>query len=161
MWRVFLFISLWGTSFSYAFQNPTYPLLLSKPFKFKSSVFDTLCLLHRQSAIRSSDVRSRGTFSQRMYPNLEVSAGMQDIVDKYDAFLLDQWGVLHDGTKAYDGAVPCLNELLRRGKLIVLLSNSSKRLGNSMKKLDAMGIDRFVETSIGIVCCLSVSPNAR
>ncbi len=75
-------------------------------------------------------------------PTVELHQGMKDIADKYDAFLLDQWGVLHDGKIAYDGAVHCLNELLSRGKLIVLLSNSSKRLGNSMKKLDAMGIDR-------------------
>jgi ribonucleotide monophosphatase NagD (HAD superfamily) len=75
-------------------------------------------------------------------PTVELHQGMKDIADKYDAFLLDQWGVLHDGTIAYDGAVHCLNELLSRGKLIVLLSNSSKRLGNSMKKLDKMGIDR-------------------
>jgi hypothetical protein len=75
-------------------------------------------------------------------PTVELHQGMKDIADNYDAFLLDQWGVLHDGKIAYDGAVHCLNELLSRGKLIVLLSNSSKRLGNSMKKLDSMGIDR-------------------
>jgi hypothetical protein len=73
---------------------------------------------------------------------IEYNFGMKDIADKYDAYLLDQWGVLHDGTKAYEGAVDCLNKLLSKGKLIVLLSNSSKRLGNSMKKLDAMGIER-------------------
>ena len=71
-----------------------------------------------------------------------IHQGMSTLADKYDAFLLDQWGVIHDGTTPYDGAVHCLNELIKRGKMIVLLSNSSKRLGNSLKKLDQMGIDR-------------------
>jgi len=26
--------------------------------------------------------------------------GIAEFVDKYDAFLIDQWGVMHDGTKA-------------------------------------------------------------
>ena len=83
------------------------------------------------------------------YQSNNFKCGMKDIADNYDAFLLDQWGVLHDGTKAYDGAINCLNELLSRGKLIVLLSNSSKRLGNSMKKLDAMGIQRYIISNRG------------
>ncbi len=98
--------------------------------------------LPRLRPLAGSRLRMVRMVSSVTKPTVELHQGMKDIADKYDAFLLDQWGVLHDGKVAYDGAVHCLNELLSRGKLIVLLSNSSKRLGNSMKKLDAMGIDR-------------------
>lgn len=66
---------------------------------------------------------------------------MKDLADKYDAFLVDQWGVMHDGTNAYEGAVECMKELTAMGKKVVLLSNSSRRRGNSMAKLDTMGFE--------------------
>lgn len=34
-----------------------------------------------------------------------------------------------------------MKELIRRGKKVVLISNSSKRVGMSMAKLDKMGFD--------------------
>ena len=40
-------------------------------------------------------------------------AGVAELAGRYDGFLLDQWGVLHDGAIAHEGAVACL-EALRR-----------------------------------------------
>jgi len=70
-----------------------------------------------------------------------VCSGMGELADKYDAFLLDQWGVMHDGTRAHEGAIECMEKLAELGKKVVLLSNSSKRVGTSLKKLDKMGFD--------------------
>jgi len=39
--------------------------------------------------------------------------------------------------------VDCISKLAAKGKKIVLLSNSSRRKGNSMQKLDKMGFDRL------------------
>ena len=41
---------------------------------------------------------------------LRIIEGLQDIVDKYDVFLLDMWGVMHDGTMAYHG----VHEVIQR-----------------------------------------------
>ena len=38
------------------------------------------------------------------------------LATKYDAFLLDQFGVIHDGKTAYDGAVEAVTALQRMGK---------------------------------------------
>lgn len=64
------------------------------------------------------------------------------IADAYDLFLVDQWGVLHDGAKAHDGAKDALRALREADKRIVLISNSSKRVAVSETRLAALGIDR-------------------
>jgi len=66
--------------------------------------------------------------------------GISDISDSYNAFLVDQWGVLHNGEKAYDGAIDCLKELKARKKFILILSNSGKRADDNRKRLKELGI---------------------
>jgi len=64
--------------------------------------------------------------------------GISDISDSYAAFILDQWGVLHNGEALYDGVEECLRELKNRNKFVIILSNSGKRSdanGDSLKKL--------------------------
>jgi HAD superfamily hydrolase (TIGR01459 family) len=60
----------------------------------------------------------------------------------FDGYILDQWGVLHDGTRPYPGAAECLRRLRAAGKRIVVLSNSSKREAESLQLIAAMGFDR-------------------
>jgi HAD superfamily hydrolase (TIGR01459 family) len=79
----------------------------------------------------------------REFPDVGSLAG------DFDGYILDQWGVLHDGTRPYAGAAECLQRLHGAGKRIVVLSNSSKREAESLELLARMGfdtgaIDRFV-----------------
>lgn len=67
--------------------------------------------------------------------------GVRDLADRYQGFVLDQWGVLHDGAAPYPQALATLAELHRRGKRIVLLSNSGRRAEFSRRHLDRMGFD--------------------
>ena len=41
----------------------------------------------------------------------EVLSGVRDIVDRYDVFLLDMWGVMHDGQVAYEGVLDVVKKL--------------------------------------------------
>lgn len=66
--------------------------------------------------------------------------GMSEISDTYMGFIVDQWGVLHNGEKAYDGVVDCLKELKHRKKFIIVLSNSGKRAEENKARLKEMGI---------------------
>ncbi len=66
--------------------------------------------------------------------------GISDISDSYMGFIIDQWGVLHDGEKAYDGVVECLKELKSRKKYIIILSNSGKRAAENKERLKKLGI---------------------
>lgn len=52
---------------------------------------------------------------------------------------MDQWGVLHDGVKPYEGAIEALTELKNRNKQIIVLSNSGKRAEDNARRLQALG----------------------
>ena len=67
--------------------------------------------------------------------------GLSAIADHYGLFLVDQWGVLHNGETAHDGAAKTLRALREAGKKIVILSNSSKRIAVTTQRMAAMGFD--------------------
>lgn len=62
------------------------------------------------------------------------------LVDRYDAFILDLWGVIHDGRQLYPGAKKCLEKLRCTGKNIILLSNAPRRAAKVAEALENMGI---------------------
>ncbi len=63
--------------------------------------------------------------------------GLSDVVDLYDAFLVDQWGVLHDGIAAYDGVTDALRALKAHGKSVIILTNSAKTKAANVARLAA------------------------
>ncbi len=65
--------------------------------------------------------------------------GLKEIAGNYDLFLVDQFGVLHDGHAAYEGAARALQELKAAGKTVVLLSNSGKRSTPNAVRLQRLG----------------------
>lgn len=60
---------------------------------------------------------------------------------QYDYFVVDQWGVLHNGKKPYSEVLSALNHIKASGRLLILLSNSSKRKAASFAGLSKVGID--------------------
>jgi HAD superfamily hydrolase (TIGR01459 family) len=62
------------------------------------------------------------------------------IFDHYHAFLIDLWGVVHDGFQAYPGVVDSLNYLISQNKPIIFLSNAPRPDKVVMKKLIELGI---------------------
>jgi HAD superfamily hydrolase (TIGR01459 family) len=67
-------------------------------------------------------------------------AGLQAIADDYDGFILDLWGCLHDGIRAYPEAPACLKALKARGKRICLLSNAPRRIASVVQRIEPMGL---------------------
>jgi len=53
-----------------------------------------------------------------------VVAGLNAIIDRYDYFFLDVWGVLHDGIQVYPGVMDAMKILQAKNKTVLLLSNS-------------------------------------
>ena len=62
------------------------------------------------------------------------------ILDEADAFLLDQFGTLHDGDKLYPGVVEGMAALSAAGKRLIILSNSGKRSGPNIVRLSRIGL---------------------
>jgi len=68
--------------------------------------------------------------------------GIAAIADRFALFLVDQFGVLHDGQHPYSGVVDCLQRLAERGRRVVLLSNSGKLAEPNIARLVGIGIPR-------------------
>jgi len=69
-------------------------------------------------------------------------SGLAVLAARYDLFLIDQYGVLHDGAAAYPGVVACLERLRAGGGKVVVLSNSGLRAADNEARLSAVGIAR-------------------
>lgn len=67
--------------------------------------------------------------------------GVAALAERYDVFLLDQFGVLHDGQQPYPGAVEALSALKRAGKTVALISNSGKRAEPNERRLLKLGFE--------------------
>jgi ribonucleotide monophosphatase NagD (HAD superfamily) len=64
---------------------------------------------------------------------------ISQIADQFDTIVLDQWGVLHDGTTHYAGAIDALQGLVLQGARLAVLSNSGKRSDLNAKRIAAKG----------------------
>jgi HAD superfamily hydrolase (TIGR01450 family) len=64
-----------------------------------------------------------------------------EIIKKYDGFILDQFGVMHNGRTGLPGAPACVQALQDQGKKIIILSNSSALSVSTMAKLPQLGFD--------------------
>lgn len=74
--------------------------------------------------------------------------GLYELMDSYDGFIMDQWGVLHNGVATYDGVIDVLNHLKQRKKQVVILSNSAKRSDDNVERLKKLGIKPTLYQSV-------------
>lgn len=74
--------------------------------------------------------------------SVPILPGLAALADRYDGFILDLWGTIHDGLRPWAGAVECLAELKRRGKRVLLLSNAPRRSYLAIQRLGEMGVPR-------------------
>ena len=69
-----------------------------------------------------------------------IYPGLSALADRYDAFIIDLWGVMHDGLKAYPQAVEALRQLRQAGKRSVILSNAPRRAATIAARNAEIGI---------------------
>ena len=67
-------------------------------------------------------------------------SNIDSLIPCYDAFLIDQFGTLHDGLMAYPGAAAALMRIRAAGRKVVLLSNSGRPLKPNANRLASLGI---------------------
>ena len=67
-------------------------------------------------------------------------SGFAPLAQAYDGFVLDLWGVIHDGVRPLPGALDCLRRLRAGGGRSVLLSNAPRRAAAVQHLLRSMGI---------------------
>lgn len=67
-------------------------------------------------------------------------AGLREIADRFDHVLLDQWGVLHQGSRVFPEARDCVRAVRAAGKRVLILSNSGRRSEDNVERLAALGL---------------------
>jgi HAD superfamily hydrolase (TIGR01459 family) len=68
----------------------------------------------------------------------KIINGLKEIHQKYDAFFIDLWGVMHNGIELYPKAIEVLENLHKANKRFVLMSNAprpSKNVENFLLNL--------------------------
>ncbi|MGH6932616.1 MAG: TIGR01459 family HAD-type hydrolase [Dongiaceae bacterium] len=78
--------------------------------------------------------------SARASTDVQLISGLSEVAEPYDGFILDLWGVLHDGVKTYPGALACLHELRRLDKRVAILSNAPRRSAAVAERCAELGI---------------------
>lgn len=67
-------------------------------------------------------------------------SGFEVLAENYDGFIVDLWGVVHDGVTLYPGVLDCLTRLRAAGKRVVFLSNAPRRPAGIAAALANMGV---------------------
>ena len=94
--------------------------------------------------------------------NLKVLANFREVANKYEAFIIDIWGVLWDGIEPYQYSIQSLKKLINLNKYIILLSNAPRRSKVVSKRLEDIGIDSSYYHKIissGEICRLKFLKN--
>ena len=73
---------------------------------------------------------------------IPILSGLESIARRYDALILDLWGVAHDGRRPYTGALECLARLRTEAKRVLFLSNAPRRAEKIAPFIAKMGIVR-------------------
>lgn len=73
---------------------------------------------------------------------MKIINGISEIYQNYDYYIIDLWGVLHDGHAPYAGAISALKNLKQNNKKIVLLSNAPRRAIKAEMVLENLGFKK-------------------
>lgn len=79
---------------------------------------------------------------------MEHLSGFAPLSDRYNGFILDLWGVIHDGVTAFPHAIECLEQLRKAGKRTLLLSNVPRPNQAVRTMMQAMGIEDALYSGI-------------
>ncbi len=79
---------------------------------------------------------------------MQILDGIAPIAGRYDGWVLDLWGVVHDGRAPYPGVAEALRRLKARGARVAFLTNAPRRSWFVQGMLDRMGLDRALYDGI-------------
>ena len=74
--------------------------------------------------------------------NCEKLNNLSDIDDHYDVFLIDLWGVIHNGIAVFDNVLPVLQSLKQKKKMVFFITNAPRRSFVISQQLEDFGIEQ-------------------
>ena len=73
---------------------------------------------------------------------LRAVSGLSEVAGEYDGFILDLWGLVHDGATPYPPSRDTFLALKAAGKKTLLLSNAPRRAYALVEAMTRMGLER-------------------
>jgi HAD superfamily hydrolase (TIGR01459 family) len=73
---------------------------------------------------------------------IPLITSLQEVIADYDALVVDIWGVLHNGVRAFPGAPSALRAARAAGRHVLLLSNAPRPAEVIIPQLANLGIER-------------------
>ena len=82
-----------------------------------------------------------------MSKNLDNS-GLRSIVENYDIFYIDLWGVIHNGISLHKNAIDALEQINKANKKYVLLTNAPRPNKTVKSFLEKMGMSQQIRKNV-------------
>ena len=79
-----------------------------------------------------------------MVKNLDQK-GLKSIINRYDLFFIDLWGVIHNGIELYENSINVLDNLAAAKKDFILLTNAPRPNATVINFLKKMGLKKYFE----------------
>ena len=73
---------------------------------------------------------------------------LSEIYKNYDTFIIDLWGVIHNGIRLNDNAIKTIEQLSKNFKKIVFLSNAPRPKSKVINFLLKMGMEKKYLTNV-------------
>ena len=77
-----------------------------------------------------------------------IISSAADIAERYDLWLCDIWGVLHNGLQAHPAAHTACTAFRKRGGTVVLITNAPRPWDSVQRQLDRLGVPRTAYDAI-------------
>src|SRR5262245_9857640 len=71
-----------------------------------------------------------------------------EVSDRYDNYIVDVWGVVHNGYELFEGVYETLQTLKQLGKSVIFLSNAPRRIYVLANNLERFGITPELYTTL-------------
>ena len=82
-----------------------------------------------------------------MTKNLDKE-GFSSIVDNYQLFYIDLWGVVHNGVSLHSEAIKTLKEITKKGKDYILLTNAPRPNHAVKSFLEKLGMEKEIREHV-------------
>jgi len=73
---------------------------------------------------------------------IPILSSIGELASAGDAWIVDIWGVMHNGARAYDRACDACRRMRAGGGTVVLLSNAPRPFTDVVRHLDGLGVPR-------------------
>lgn len=75
-------------------------------------------------------------------PAIQLLSSIAPLASRYDAWICDVWGVMHNGVRAFPAAAEACRSFRERGGRVLLLSNAPRPAPAVQAQLDGFGVPR-------------------